>query len=87
MDGELPPQSAPPGEERPRPDYDGRTDRAPSAGGSSINIAFYVSRGYHNSPDIFVAPEHVPRSHFGYQFPAHGRNYAGVAHGGGGVRG
>lgn len=64
-------------EERSVPD----DDRFYGVPGWAPNDALYVPGGYHNSPDIFVPPEYVPRSLFGYQLPAHGRNYAGVAHG------
>ncbi len=62
------------------------SDRFYGVPGWHPNEALYVSGGFHNSPDIFVAPESVPRNLFGYQLPAHGRNYAGVAHGWSGVK-
>lgn len=35
-----------------------------------------------NSPDVFTPEAGVPRNAFGYQFPFHGRNYAGFLTGG-----
>lgn len=47
--------------------------------GWRAHVALHVKGGVANSPDVFVPGDGVPDNRYGYQFPAHGRNYAGFA--------